>query len=285
MSPRLLSRSADLGRLLEAGYDLDVVAGHLVVRGLPYVDVQRSVRRGVLVMRLDLAGDCTVSPRDHLGWFAGSLPCDREGRPLISMMHVGGGGRARDLGAGLKVDHWICSRPMGREFVDYYEKVTTFVNQISAHASPLDPTATAQSARVVMAAPDETPFAYVDTASPRAGIGALSEVLAAQNIGILGLGGTGGYVLDFVSKTPVRSIHLFDDDYFLQHNAFRAPGAVAARELVARRPKVEHFDAIYSRLHRGSFRTSCGWSRRGSSSSKAWISSSSASTRRTASGR
>jgi hypothetical protein len=32
--------------------------------------------------------------------------------------------------------------------------------------------------------------------------------------------------LDFVAKTPVEEIHLFDSDVFLQHNAFRAPGAI-----------------------------------------------------------
>jgi hypothetical protein len=251
MLPRLLGRSPDLRRLAESGYDLDVVAGHLVVRGIPYVDVHRSVRRGTLVMRLDLAGERTVSPRDHTAWFAGSLPCDGEGRPLVVIMHTGPGRGDRDLGGGLRVDHWICSKPLGREFIDYHEKVVTFVNQISVHASTLDPTATAQPGRVVAAGPNDTPFTYTDTATPRAGIGALTERITGQNVAIVGLGGTGGYVLDFVSKTPVRTIHLFDDDQFLQHNAFRAPGAVARQELAARRLKVEHFDTIYSRLHRG----------------------------------
>ncbi|KZE18535.1 hypothetical protein [Sphingomonas sp.] len=67
----------------------------------------------------------------------------------------------------------------------------------------------------------------------------------------MGLGGTGGYVLDFLSKTPVARIHLFDDDLFLQHNAFRAPGAVPLAALAERRAKVDHFDRIYSALHRG----------------------------------
>jgi len=30
-------------------------------------------------------------------------------------------------------------------------------------------------------------------------------------------------VLDLVAKTSVKEIHLYDKDYFLQHNAFRAP--------------------------------------------------------------
>lgn len=65
---------------------------------------------------------------------------------------------------------------------------------------------------------------------------------------IIGLGGTGGYVLDQVAKTPVREIHLFDGDTFDMHNAFRAPGA--ATESDFGKPKVEYFKAMYSNMHK-----------------------------------
>ncbi|MBX9897043.1 MAG: ThiF family adenylyltransferase [Qipengyuania sp.] len=248
MSRRPISLSPDLRRLVEDGYDVDVVAGHLLVRDVPYVDHHRRVRRGTLVSRLDLAGDRTVPPSDHQAWFAGSLPCDREGRPLLGMLHAHHG---RDLGGGLKVDHWLCSRPLGREFSDFHEKMVTFVAQISNHAMAIDPAATARTRRVVAASAEDSPFNYVDTATSRSGIGKLWEGLAGQHVAIVGLGGTGSYVLDLVSKTPVARIHLFDDDLLLQHNAFRAPGAVSREELAERRPKVNHFDRIYSRIHRG----------------------------------
>ncbi|WP_318271316.1 ThiF family adenylyltransferase [Sphingobacterium cellulitidis] len=45
--------------------------------------------------------------------------------------------------------------------------------------------------------------------------------LERQKIAIIGLGGTGAYILDMVAKTPVKEIHLFDGDSFDQHNAFR----------------------------------------------------------------
>ncbi|MBA4760623.1 ThiF family adenylyltransferase [Sphingomonas sp.] len=249
MSAPRTSRSPDLQRLVDDGYELAIVAGYLVVRDVPYVDRYRRVRRGQLVSTLDLAGDRTIAPRDHQAWFAGALPCDREGRPLVNMVHARE--QRRDLGGGLLVDHWLCSKPIGREFVDYHEKMVTFVHQISSHAVALDPSATARTGRIVAADGSESPFHYVDTATSRSGIGNLSDRLAGQVIGIVGLGGTGGYVLDFLSKTPVARIHLFDDDLFLQHNAFRAPGAVPLAALAERRAKVDHFDRIYSALHRG----------------------------------
>ena len=248
MSQRPTSLSPDLGRLIDDGYDVEIVGGYLVLRDVPYVDRHRRVRRGSLVSRLDLAGDRTVPPRDHQAWFAGALPCDADGQPLLAMVHAH---HERDLGSGLLVDHWLCSRPLGREFRDYHEKMTTFVAQIASPAVALDPTVAAQPGRVVETDSGESPFNYVDTATSRNGIGALADRLADQSVGIIGLGGTGSYVLDLVAKTPVRRIHLFDDDEFLQHNAFRAPGAPSVADLVERRSKVEHLDRIYSRMHRG----------------------------------
>ena len=58
-------------------------------------------------------------------------------------------------------------------------------------------------------------------------------------------------VLDLVTKTPVREIHIFDGDTFSNHNAFRAPGAASLEELRARPFKVQYFHGIYSRMHRG----------------------------------
>ena len=48
-----------------------------------------------------------------------------------------------------------------------------------------------------------------------------------KKVVIVGLGGTGGYLLDLLAKTPIEEIHLYDDDIFGTHNAFRAPGAAS----------------------------------------------------------
>jgi tRNA A37 threonylcarbamoyladenosine dehydratase len=47
-------------------------------------------------------------------------------------------------------------------------------------------------------------------AASRAGITAISARLSMFRIAIVGLGGTGSYVLDLVAKSAVREIHLFD---------------------------------------------------------------------------
>ena len=98
--------------------------------------------------------------------------------------------------------------------------------------------------------PTMVPFNYVDTATSRAGIGAVNGKLAGQRIGIAGLGGTGSYILDFVAKTSVAEIHIFDGDVFSQHNAFRAPGARRSKSLERSRrrsPTSRHFTPTCAR--------------------------------------
>ncbi len=93
-------------------------------------------------------------------------------------------------------------------------------------------------------------FCYPDTSSTRAEIVAASEKLGLDAVAIVGLGGTGSYILDLVAKTYVKTIHLFDGDRFKVHNAFRAPGA-ADRKTVEEEPnKAEYFREVYSKMRR-----------------------------------
>ena len=60
MSQKPISRSADLTRLRNEGYDLEIRLDHSLVKDVPYVAAGRIVKRGTLVMTLKLAGDRTV---------------------------------------------------------------------------------------------------------------------------------------------------------------------------------------------------------------------------------
>ncbi len=99
-------------------------------------------------------------------------------------------------------------------------------------------------------------FKYPDTNSSRAKIEFLNRKFKDQKIAIIGMGGTGSYVLDLVSKTPVREIHLYDNDFFQLHNAFRAPGAIdgSVLEVEGGLKKVDHYYNVYSRIHNGIIR-------------------------------
>ena len=99
----------------------------------------------------------------------------------------------------------------------------------------------------------QSPFKYPDTNSSRAGIEYLNRKFENQKIAIIGLGGTGSYLLDQIAKTPVKEIHLFDGDIFQLHNAFRSPGAISTEKLERESgiKKVDYYFEIYSNMHNG----------------------------------
>ena len=107
-------------------------------------------------------------------------------------------------------------------------------------AQAIDPQVTARSFLPVAMAEDQSVFRYLDTASSRARISLITGKLALPKVAIVGLGGTGSYVLDLIAKTPVSEIHLFDGDTFHAHNAFRAPGAASVEDLDATPNKVDY---------------------------------------------
>lgn len=100
---------------------------------------------------------------------------------------------------------------------------------------------------------DTNVFKYPDTNSSRAGVEFLNRKFENQKIAIIGLGGTGSYILDQVAKTPVKEIHIFDADVFQLHNAFRSPGAVSSEKLETENgiKKVDYYYEIYSNMHAG----------------------------------
>jgi hypothetical protein len=248
MSQQLINRSPDLKRLRDHGYNIEVRAGHLLLNEVPYVNASREIRLGILVSTLTLAGDVTDKPDGHVAMFVGDYPCDLNGAALEKIRS--GGGAAID--DGLVANYSFSSKPThGQGYADYYEKMTAYVAILQSHAQALDPKVTAQTFTVVATSAEESVFHYEDTASSRAGINVVSQKLKLSRIAIVGLGGTGSYVLDLTSKTPVSEIHLFDGDQFLSHNAFRAPGAASIDTLRTKPSKVAYLHEQYSRLHRG----------------------------------
>jgi hypothetical protein len=245
MSHGPFSLSPDLKRLREEGYFVQIRGGLLVMREVPYVDAKQRVRTGTLISSLTLAGDVAKPPDTHQVWFDGDFPCNADGTPIKG---IGSGPGNYDLGHGVAARFHFSTKPEGG-YADYYQKMTTYAGIVSGPAAVLKPGATPRTFRDPEEEGDGV-FNYIETASDRAGIGALTERLAVEVVSIIGLGGTGSYLLDFVAKTPVQEIRLFDPDEFLQHNAFRAPGAPSIHELREAPPKVEYLRGIYSKMHR-----------------------------------
>ena len=245
MSNSPINLSDDLSRLQAEGYELEIVAGHLVVRNVPYVNGSKQVRRGALVDPLNLAGDRTSKPKKHTIMFAGEMPCDKNGREL----EIANEKQRRKITEDLCIDFSFSRKPPGG-YENYYDKVTAYVAILESQAQAIDENATAKTWRVIENKDPDSPFNYLDSASTLAGITAASRKLNGP-VAILGLGGTGSYILDLVAKTLVPKIHLFDKDKYGQHNAFRGPGAPSIEYLRTAPYKVDHWAGIYGNMHRG----------------------------------
>jgi hypothetical protein len=252
MSQKLVSLNPDLSRLRADGLDVSVgKSKHLLIRDVPYVNSAKEVKHGIIASVLDLAGETTIPPESHVVFFVGEAPCDEHGSPLPGVSQ----NTNHPLGEGMIPNHQISrvpkTGPNPGKYSDYHQKIKTLVAIICSPAQAIDPTANPFTHPVVVPdEEDESVFNYLDTAATKAGIVVANRKLEGPKIAIVGAGATGGYVLDFVAKTPVAEIHLFDRDMFLNHNAFRCPGAPSLDELSKKQQKVDYLAAIYSRMRK-----------------------------------
>ena len=245
MCPRPMNLEPDLQRLVDAGYRLERRDGYLIVVDVPYVDECGAVRLGSLVT--DVGDGGVVS--NHQMWFTGGTPCERDGVPLKG---INNRPDERTLCEGVVARRRFSAKPPSGQYNDHFQKVTTYANILSAPAQAIDPDASAcRGNGEVQMCEEDSVFLYPDTAAPREGIVAVNSLLRKDRVAIVGLGGTGSYVLDLVAKTEVREIHLFDGDVMTGHNAFRSPGAATPQEVKSGVKKVDYYAARYGAMRTG----------------------------------
>lgn len=246
MSHTKIALDPHLRKLRDEGFDLEVRANHLLVHAMPCVTPAKAVAYGTLAMPLNMVGDEVGPPADHTAKFIGECPCSAGGTPLVIVTGSGN----EDFGGGVVAFHQMSARPPEPD-KNYYDKVIRYEHSLGDAGRVIKPEATARSLAVKEMKADESVFHYADNGVARAGLVEFTRRLELEKLAIVGLGGTGSYILDQVAKTPVKEIHLFDADVLLNHNAFRAPGAPKLDELKAPPLKVNYFAAIYGRMHRG----------------------------------
>lgn len=99
------------------------------------------------------------------------------------------------------------------------------------------------------------PFHIPSTFEARAGIAPFQDHIRGDRIAIIGLGGTGSFLLDLIAKTPLSEIHLFDSDYVDWHTLMQAPGVPTAKEIEQVRAgsllKVDYYRSNYPAFRDG----------------------------------
>src|SRR5260221_12243185 len=196
MSEQLVNHSPDLRRLRDEGYDIEIRSNYLLVKQVPYVTADGVVALGILVSELSTSGSTTTTPNTHVVTFVGSVPCDNHGRELSAIINDRG---SFPVDENLTANFRFSSKP-AEGYPDYYEKMTGYVDMLLGHARAIDPSVTAQGFPPVPTDDNESVFRYLDSASSRAQVSAIIGKLKVARGAIVGLGGTGSYILDLIAK-------------------------------------------------------------------------------------
>ncbi len=234
MATTLAKYNEDIDRLLKKGYALSVDSNHLVIRDIPYLDNKGELKMGAIVSVLTSIDQYKVGMQDHQIFFCGSPPHELNGTPIKNL-----GDRPAQIklaSEDLIVQRSFSNKPPNGKFEDWFDKIDNYVNIISGPAMnkfDVNP----YTFRVIEETKNSV-FKFRDTLTSRAEIGELSAKLENDTIAIIGLGGTGAYLLDFLVRTPVKEIRGFDLDSFHVHNAFRSPGKLSDEELGKRKSEI-----------------------------------------------
>ena len=253
MFQRLVSHNEDLARLVDKGYAVALdVSNHLVVRDIPYLDSAGGLHWGAIVAKLVFTDQDHVRQDDHQIYFAGSLPHQLDGTAIANLA---GGPITIQLSpacADIKVERSFSNKPRVNGtltgFADFFAKVESYVTIICGPAmerhgvSPL-------THRSVTDDVEDPIFKFGDTLTSKAEIGELASRFEVEVVAVIGLGGTGSYVLDYLVKTRLKEIRGFDGDAFHVHNAYRTPGRTHESEFD--KPKAKVMQDRYENFRHG----------------------------------
>jgi hypothetical protein len=249
---KLVSHNEDILRLVENNYAIGFDSNYMIVRDIPYLDDKQQLLIGAIVTKLVFVDQERVVQDDHQVFFAGSIPHNVAGTPIPNL---GGGAAQLALSEGcddVVVQRSFSNKPMIngqlRGYKDFFEKIDSYVAVISGPAMEIhnvDP----YTCRVQEEVATDSVFKFHDTLTSRAEITDLSAKLKDDVVAIIGLGGTGSFVLDFLVRTPISEIRAFDRDSFHVHNAYRSPGRLDPSELG--KSKAEVYQSRYDNFRSG----------------------------------
>jgi hypothetical protein len=224
----LASHNEAIRRLLEKGYALRYDSDYLVVRDIPYLDSQLALQVGAIVTKLVFVDKFQVKQDDHQVFFAGGVPHGLDGKAIPNL---GGGATSLPLGkTDVAVQRSFSNKPASGAFPDFFAKIEHYRNLIAGPAEYLhgfNPLTFNVDNDIVA----DSVFKFRDSLTSRAEIGDLAAVFKNEVVAVIGLGGTGVYLLDFMVKTPVNEIRGFDGDFYYVHNAYRSPGELTEGDL------------------------------------------------------
>lgn len=236
-------------RLVDEDHEVTIYGGYLIVDRIPYVNSAREIAWGALICPYRNVDGVPQLDNDHQCWFTGSMPHRADGTslggPLVSDNQL-------QTVAGREVRMRFSNKPdpIGDFFDNHYNKVTHYIRKLSRHARDIDPAVSATSMGSYRRRAVPSVFYYANDAIAQGGLDAVADKLRLRRVCIVGVGGTGSYLLDALAKEEIERIDLYDHDVIEPKNPFRMPGAMSREDAYA-----GHNKAIWLASRYGAMRT------------------------------
>lgn len=243
-----IALSPHVQRLLDEKYAVSIEDQYIVVDNVPYVSAAGVISRAAIISAYH-EKDGVAQFGDHTVLFTGTVPCTPKGE---SLAHVLVADTSPAAVAGRQA---LCRFSYKSERADtldnIYNKLTHYIRKLESYVNVIDPTVSAAGEGSISIRQQRSVFFYPNTAVARAGLDAYEAKLKLAKVAIVGLGGTGSYILDALAKTPVLEIHLYDDDIVEPATVYRMPGALTVDEAYQKARKTDHLRNVYGRMRSG----------------------------------
>lgn len=246
--------NADVQALIDDGYSVVIVDDrYLIVENVPYCPAAGQIAYGDIISPYSVVNGVSQLNGDHTVWFTGTVPHTAQG---VSLRDTLVADATETLTAGRKALCRLSNKPdkpeaLAQLLQSFHVKMRHYVNKLSRHAHDIDPTARADYRGQLQVNARPSVFYYPNTAIARSGLDAHEDKLRQRKVAVVGVGGTGSYILDALAKTPIEEIHIYDGDRIEAHNCFRMPGALKPGDAFSGAMKAEHLAKHYGQMRTG----------------------------------
>ena len=240
MSHTPTNHENQLAEVLQAGFDCDVEDDTLTVGPIPYRLSTGGVGYGQLISHLARTGIDIATPDDHTAaWIGEEVPHIRNGQPMDKLILD----QNRITWSNGLTSVCTMSRKGPQPYRDYGQKMLAYARLIAREAIE-DWRASSPG---IVNLKDANHFVDRETGLNRVGVGHLNALLADEKIAVVGAGGTGGHIVDLVSKSNVMQIDIYDPDCVSVHTQLRWPGVVERKVVDQETNKAEYLASVYAR--------------------------------------
>lgn len=237
-------------RLVDERHEVTIYGGYLIVDRIPYVTSTREIAWGALICPYRSVDGVPQLDNDHQCWFTGSMPYRADGTSLEGQLVSE---KKVQMIANRQVQMRFSNKPepIGDFFDNHYNKVMHYIRKLSRHAWDIDPAVSATSEGSYRRREVSSVFHYANDAIAQGGLDAITDKLRLRRVCIVGVGGTGSYLLDALGKEEIERIDLYDHDVIEPKNPFRMPGAMSRENAYAGHNKALWLASCYAAMRTG----------------------------------